>query len=54
MNLNSTPMFAAATALRRHSSATLNLQDEAHSYQRAIVHADFEGESLQLAVRIVE
>lgn len=54
MTLQSTSMFAAATALRQHSAATLNLQDESHGYQRAIIDAGFEGESLRLAVRNVE
>lgn len=50
MSLESTAMFAAAIALRQRSTAAVNLRTDAESYQQAIVHSGFEGESLRLAV----
>lgn len=54
MSLESTSMFTAATALRQRSLAVTNLRIDSESYQEAIVHAGFEGESLRMAVGNVQ
>lgn len=48
--LSGEAMITAASALRRQETEVKNLQWHAEGFQRAIIHAGFEGESPQLAM----
>lgn len=51
MNLNSSAMFAAAAALRQQAIEARWLRDQSDDYHRAIVHAGFDGETLDVALK---